>query len=189
MEPLTFQIPTPQGVKIFKDDEVRQWGNVRLDDVEPQDRLKKLSRLDRVKLRVFYTVAVWLREQKCLNEQNLPSALQLRLTKSVCPLTPRQAALRINGKFERTTQSGMAGDFKSKLQQLLQRRFPHMSINELLKYEARMEEAGWVARVVVQLPDGDRCESSDQCLNKKDPAGSRGRLSHDPPPTLVSFGQ
>ena len=32
----------------------RQWGNVRLDDVEPQDRLKKLSRLDRVKLRVSW---------------------------------------------------------------------------------------------------------------------------------------
>lgn len=178
---LKFQIPTPHGVKIFGSKELsEQWQGVLLEDVIPQERLKKLSTSDRTKLRAFYAVAVWLREHKCLNEQNLPVVIQLELTKKACPATPRSAALRINGQFGRSTQSGMAGDFKTKLNQMIQQRFPRMAIKDLLKYESTMEtDGGWVARVVVHLRAGDLCESSEPCLNKKEAEQAAARKAYE----------
>eukprot|EP00434_Breviolum_minutum_P024149 symbB.v1.2.021318.t3/scaffold1837.1/size99322/6 len=178
---IKFEIPTPDGVRQFESKEVDEyWKGVMLKEVIPEDRLKMLSSQDRSKGRVFYVIAVWLRRNQCIDEQNFPTVKQRALTKKACPGSPPVAAFRMNAKFGRTTEVSN-GNFKSLLQQLLQSRFPHQKINGLLEYESKMVDGQWISRVQVHLPRGDICKDSHPCLNKRERvmAWLRGEPSDD----------
>jgi len=165
---IKFEIPTPDGVRQFESKEVDEyWKGVMLKEVIPEDRLKMLSSQDRSKGRVFYVIAVWLRRNQCIDEWNFPTVKQLALTKKACPGSPPVAAFRMSAKFGRTTEVSN-GNFKSLLQQLLQTRFPHQKINDLLEYESKMVDGQWISRVQVHLPRGDICKDSHPCLNKRE---------------------
>jgi hypothetical protein len=185
--------PTRGGYQILSHEEVDSfWEGYKLEDVViPKERYAKMSAADKEKRRAVYVLVVKkLHRLNLLTTSNEPTADALNEIKHSCATLPMINKLTIKNKFpsdlltpqkdqpnkiSRSAPSEVPlpselNDFKSELQRLVQKKYPNITPNMILKYDTKPHgEGSFVSTVSI---DGDafaiKSATGKVCKKKKE---------------------